>query len=66
MKKAKKPIYKLGVIYAGEDVITVKKIYPPGHRYASKKEYGYLIDCSDRGEDELLESSLGRLIGQSM
>lgn len=66
MKKAKKPRYKLGVIHAGEDVITVKKIYPPGHKYASKKEYGYLVDCTDRGEDELLEHSLGRLISTSM
>ncbi len=64
MKKAKQPKYALGIVYAGEEIITVKKIYPPGHICASETEYGYLIHCTDRGEDELLEYALGRLIAQ--
>lgn len=67
MKKAKrKPKYSRGVVYSGKyDTITVKKIYHPGHRYASETEYGYLIHSWDRGEDELLEPALGTLISQS-
>ena len=67
MKKSKKKAkYSLGVVYSGKyDTITVKKIYPPGHRYASETEYGYLIHSRDRGEDELLEPALGTLISQS-
>ncbi len=64
MKKAlkKKPKYALGVVYSGNEIVTVKKVYPPGHRYASKKGFGYLIHTTDMGEDEVLEYNLGRLI----
>lgn len=62
MGKKKVPKYGLGIVHAGDEIITVKKIYPPGHRYATKRGYGYLIHCTDIGEDELTEARLGRLI----
>ena len=61
-KRAKKPKYQLGVVYFGNEIITVKKIYPPGHRYATETIYGYLVHSTDFGEDELLEASLTRVI----
>ena len=61
-KSAKKPKYPLGIVYSGNEVITVRKIYPPGHKYATDMEYGYLIHSTDFGEDELLEASLTRVI----
>jgi hypothetical protein len=60
----KKPKYKLGDIHIGHIVITVKKTYPPGHLYASKDQFGYLIDSTDCGEDNVLESSLDWTIEQ--
>jgi hypothetical protein len=63
-KPAKKPKYKLGDIQLGNVVITVKKIYPPGHLYASEDQFGYLIDSTDCGEDNVLEGSLDWTIEQ--
>jgi hypothetical protein len=63
-KPAKKPKYKLGDIRIGHIVITIKKIYPPGHLYASKDQFGYLIDSTDGGEDNVLETNLGWTIEQ--
>lgn len=64
-KRAKKPRYPLGIVYSGKEVITVKRIYPPGHRYATEMEYGYLIHSTDLGEDELPESRLAMLIANT-
>lgn len=61
-KCAKKPKYQIGIVNSGKETVTVKKIYPPGHGYASEKEYGYLIHTTDIGEDELLEYKLTILI----
>lgn len=60
--RKRKPKYPLGIVHNGKEIITVKKIYPPGHKCATTEEYGYLIYSTDIGEDELLERSLGRLI----
>lgn len=46
----------------GNNEVIIKKVYPKGHRYASKVSKWYLIYSPDFGEDTVSEHSLIDLI----
>jgi antirestriction protein ArdC len=45
-----------------EEQIEVKKVYPKGHKYASKESNFYLVDSPHSGEDVWSESTLTQIV----
>lgn len=62
-KYGRQPKYSLGVVFRSpSETIIVKAVYPPGHQCASKKDFGYLINSRECGEDTLSERGLTEYI----
>lgn len=53
------PLYKEGYRFGtGNDEVIIRKVYPPGHKYASEDSYWYLVYSYDYGEDCISEYSV--------
>lgn len=63
LNKKVKPKYSVSEVYQNaKEQIEIKKVYPKGHKYASKESNFYLVDSSHSGEDVWSESVLTQTI----